>query len=162
MYDLCSNCNVCGPLVPEQKYARVLNHKDDDARVLVLDQVHDAHTRIKALRIADYLLEDIPYTYTNVIRCDGFEPVTEEDYQSVVSRCAVWTHALLGDRSLILSARSGFKQMKIEREFIAGDAFRSQKLGLILCIPNLYLLLESDAMEYKSKVNRLLKEAKLR
>jgi hypothetical protein len=150
--------------MPKQIIPRILyqDSKPDlveRPKILVID---DNPYSYSVTGVIDYVLDGNEYIYTNSIRCHfDVGRVLEDDQEIAIARCAVWTNALLADRLVILSTVNGLKQMKIDPDKKPGDMFRSKKLGLILCIPPLYSMLDAEYDLYAAKAMRLMKEARI-
>lgn len=163
MKNLCAQCNVC-EFVPEYVNRPVMYvQKDDDnpPPILVLDDMLHSMGYGEALLYAHDLFGPriADFTYSTTMRC--VYNAEDEDRDIATARCAVWTHSLLENRLVTLATLRGLQQMGI-KDRKEGDAFRSSKYGLVLCIPPLWKMTTSyDFALIKTKTQRLLKEANL-
>lgn len=162
MQKLCASCNVCD-FLPEQKLPRVLSVEEEGEwpRVLVIDDNFSKKNYQQAIETAQQILGDVPFTYTSTIRCDLPSDLELPKLRIAASRCSVWTGSLVENRSVILTTQRGLDQMKLGAEREVGDMFRNNRAGLILCIPPLIRLKGVAVNPYRTKAQRLLKEAKL-
>ena len=158
--EICKTCELCTGLVPEQPRFRTLSEGfgDSSDKILLIDDAFSATTWSLSKKKATELFQPIGFTYTTSIRCETFSTPTIADEEIVLSRCSVWTNLLLDGKQLIVSTKYGLKQLKIASDISVGEAFRSSRLGIILCIPPI-LALESKV--YRTKIQRAIKEAGL-
>lgn len=170
------NCSVC-TFMPKQDRERVLHWhpstvtdakeafrnetEGNPAPVLVIDNASSDQEIVDATCIAEILLEDVQFIYTNTIRCK-YEQLTTEQRATALSRCSVWTGHMIEGRAIIISTLEGLKQLKVEKEIAPGTIVRSPRLGLVLCVPPLTSLHGPELLAYKSKIQRMVKEAKLK
>lgn len=160
MLELCAKCNVCG-FMPVQTVDRTLYYVNQDAPVLVIDDTVRGLDMLPSVSIlCDLLSREVEFTYTNAIRC-WYHPgsISLEQEEVALQSCSVWTRQLLDNRHLILSTKRGLRQLGMDRE--EGEAFRSNRLGLVLVIPRVRTLVDSLFTEYQHRVQRMLKEARL-
>lgn len=164
MKELCEECNVCS-FMPKQTKQRLyaLDNEERHLEVLVIDDAR-RHAEMKdCLDTAHEILDGVDFTYTTTIRCEHrLSQITQEQEQDALSRCAVWTHALVDKRLVILTTLKGLAQMKTTRERTVGESFKSSRYGYILVIPPLAEIDSNSIREYHSRAQRLLKEAGLK
>lgn len=160
MQKLCASCNVCD-FLPEQKLPRTLSIEEEGPwpRVLVIDDNGSKSRYAEAIEIAHQILGDVPFTYTTTIRCDHSRELELPKQRIASARCSVWTNSLVENRSIILATPRGLDQMKLGTDREPGDMFRNHRAGLLLCIKPLLSI--SAIAPYRTKAQRLLKEAKL-
>jgi hypothetical protein len=158
MRELCSQCNICNlpdeglREVAAEKLSRDIN--GGDPAVLIIADARKESIEILQLMHLDTILNNLPYTYTRVIRCEN-DGASDEKRREAESKCAVWTHHLLNNRRVIITVPKGLKQMGIEGKAV-GDLFRSNKYGIILVIDRF-----SEISTYHAKIQRALREAGL-
>lgn len=165
----CSQCTVCDFLdqsvfKPELSFEVGVSPEGDTPLILVLDDASSREEAKLGVARAKKLLGDRPFTYSQTVRCaQGPNSPTEEQLQEARSHCSVWTHHLADNRLLLLATPAALRQLKLERECVPGDLFKSVRLGIVLCIPPLPTLSsKSSAWEvYETKLGRALKGAGL-
>lgn len=159
---ICATCNVCEDLLPTQTRERVLAIEPEDRHfsILVIDDAPDEAVAGSSdpLALIFYWLETWEFAYTTAVRCEG---AYGKDLEEIVSHCAVWTNMVAEDRKLILSTKRGLAQLKVGADKEEGDAFRSTRLGVVLCIPPLLGMGEVDRRIFKEKTKRVMREAGL-
>jgi len=160
MKGICATCSICD-FMPPQKRLRQLSFQDEGAPVLILDDTNGNST--EALRVAKLLLgDDVPFTYTTTVRCvQKIHQVSSDALDKALQRCAVWTHLLTDNRSVILATQHGLQQMRVGREVKAGGMFKSVKWGLVLCVPPLHSMTNQDIQHYSTLAHRMLVTAGL-
>ena len=112
-------------------------------------------------KVLKQLLGDIPFVYTQAIRCEP-RVVTDSAINPAVA-CSVWTHNLTANRKLILTGEIGFNQMKLPVErYVEFTLFKTARLGSVFTIPSIDTLeSESIIKECKVRLSKALKEVKL-
>ena len=174
----CQTCSVCWK-TRTASHPRIYAIGDPDARILFIDDMPHVATeewspestslsykeyywgRIVWTREAcAYLVDGLPFTYTQAVRCEP-EVLGDTDINPAVA-CGVWTHNLTPNRSLIITGRQGFGQMKLDVEkYEDYKMYRSARLGIIFTIPAIDKL-EDHLKEVRTRLSRALKEARLK
>lgn len=164
---LCGQCKICS-FMPEQEEKPVLSwvwglrdEKTGRHSVLFIDNCDDKRDVGRALEVARDLLQGNEFDYTTTIRCD-FMPgeLDTEQIMRAEDRCAVWTHQLLENRTLIVSTQAGLKQMQAG-DRSPGEMWRNSRLGVILCTPPLLRIPPSTIHTYQAKIQRALRGEKV-
>lgn len=161
MKHLCAKCNVCEHM-PDQEGDRDLFLLEERSSVLVIDDAWGAdHTPIQR-RLDALFPEGVAYTYTSTVRCKfSTHEVSPEWVEVSVQRCAVWTHLLMDNRSVVITTPYGLRQMGLEVDRKPGDMFKSAKVGVVLVIPPIVMMSGKDVVEYQPRVKRVLREVGL-
>lgn len=157
MDSLCATCDICR-FMPKQSENRVLvTHKGEKPKILVIDDQTPSPT---GLDMANVILGDQPFDYTQTIRCwyDSGE-LYQAQIDEALLRCSVWTKNLVGNYAIYLCTENALRQLSIGEERKSGDAFVNARLGLVLCIEPLGSIDGALVSEYQSKVRRLFKKA---
>lgn len=151
--------------MPEQHQDRVLSvtPKGTEPVVLIIDNAYNQGEWIGGMEIGSELLGSVPFTYTSTVRCD-FNSLDHSQYQEALQKCSVWTNFLLESRAVVLSTIEGLQQMKIEKveEKSIGHVFRNARFGVIVVVPPLHTFNQGLVAAYQPKVDRALKEVKLK
>ena len=184
----CIYCSVCwkGGVASHQRILSI-NHPAHvpNAPILVIDDMPhdptvddwDQHAmsyqdhywrRISFTRTAlERICQDVPFTYTQAIRCEPMV-IVDSDINPAVA-CSVWTHNLTAGRTVIITGRYGFNQMKLDdSRFELLKMYRSARLGIIFTVPPIDALDSGDdsvtratVAETATRFSKILKETKL-
>ncbi len=179
----CATCAVCwsGGIASHPRILAInsQNHVPN-APVLVIDDMpheptmddwdkdvtpdyseHYWHRLSWTRKVLAKLLGDIPFVYTQAIRCEP-RVVTDSAINPAVA-CSVWTHNLTTHRKLILTGEIGFNQMMLPVDrYDEYRLYKSARLGSIFTIPSTDTMeSESIIKECKVRLSKALKEVKL-
>lgn len=172
--DICKRCKICSRFLtmtemvePNLYHTHFVSTalETETPRILVLDDAQNTKEKSQGVALVDELLNgNHGFTYSTTIRCShNAKTELRENLETAASYCAVWTHSIEEERAVILTTKRGLSQLRIDKECREGDLFKSQKLGVILVIPNLSTISpgSSNFNTYQAKVNRALKEVGL-
>lgn len=181
--EACKSCSVCwnGGIA---NHPRILGIYEPsyvpNPKVLVIDDMPHVATvddwdmeameyeqhywnRISFTRsVLSRLLGDIPYLYTQAIRCHSI--VLRESPINPAIACSVWTHNLVSNKKLIITGQYGFNQMKLpSAKFKVFTLFRTARLGSVFTVPALDTMeTDSEVDECGYKLHKVLKELNLK
>jgi len=176
----CQTCSVCWK-TRTAGHPRIYAIGDPDARILFIDDMPHMFSKdwsewwtitsykdfywekIRWVQEAcAYLVDGLPFTYTQAVRCEP-EVLSDSDINPAVA-CGVWTHNLTANRSLIITGKQGFGQMKLDTEkYEDYKMYRSARLGIIFTIPATPTYVKDGHLEeIHTRLSRALKEARLK
>lgn len=152
--NLCSNCTACSFSTPGKEIG-ITKEPESLSQVLVLDDRVDGVSKGRAFEIA-YEIVPVNFTYSRTIRCDTGHELSQEQEAEGRDKCSVWTHLIVRGFPLILTTPKGAGQLMLH-EVKVGSIYRAGHLGLVLIIPPLGEMAESEYKTYRVLVRRCLK-----
>lgn len=166
--NLCKRCNIC-TFMPVQESERVMavTPVNTEPVVLIIDNAYQEGEWISGLEMSTELLGLTSFTYTSTIRCtftDQDVARGSNDHQKALQSCSVWTNFLLEGRAVIISTMDGLQQMKIEKieDKEVGKVFRNARFGIVVVTPPIHSFNQNLIDVYRPKIDRALKEVRLR
>lgn len=150
--DLCSGCTACG-FAKEEKQLFYAKDPTSYSQVLLIDDLlgmewSDSHWKMNEIIPVDW-------TRTFSIRCEK-KGMTKEEVAEGTAKCSVWTHLMVKGYKLILTTQRGAEQLSLA-DVKVGSIYKAEHLGVVLIIPPLANIQESEFKEYRMKIRRCLK-----